>query len=128
METRFSINPPQGLLEKIIKRIRRKERVLVLRKTVIFSATLVLSVVCFVPAFKILLSNASQSGFINFFSLIFSDFSSVATYWKSFAMTLLETLPAVSLAFFMAVLLTFLQSIKSLTKNIKLIYGHRQTI
>jgi len=35
-------------------------------------------------------------------------------------MTLLEAIPALSLALFLAILLTFLQSIKSLTKYAKL--------
>jgi hypothetical protein len=52
---------------------------------------------------------------------MFSDFSSVAAYWQSFAMILLETLPAISLALFLAIILVFLQSIKSLTKDIKII-------
>ncbi|OGZ93266.1 MAG: hypothetical protein A2528_00535 [Candidatus Staskawiczbacteria bacterium RIFOXYD2_FULL_37_9] len=64
-----------------------------------------------------LLADFIQSGFINFFSLIFSDFTVVRTYWQSFAMILLETLPALSLVLFLGVLLILLQSIKSLTKN-----------
>lgn len=120
----FAVNPPSGLLEKILKRIHREERILVLRRVVLFSITLAGSILAFVPALKILLSDFSQSGFLNFFSLIFSDFPSVAAYWQSFAMILLETLPAVSLALFLAVLLTFLESVKVLTKNIKIIRSH----
>jgi len=116
-----TINPPKGLLEKILKRIHKEERLLVLRRIIIFSVMLTGSLLAFVPVLKILLSDFGQSGFINFLSLIFSDFSSVATYWQSFAMILLETLPAVSLALFLAVLLIFLQSAKSLIKNIKII-------
>jgi len=108
------------LLEKILKRIHREERLLVLRRIIIFSATLIISLLAFVPSLKMLLSDFSQSGFFNFSSLIFSDFSSVAIYWQSFAMILLETLPAVSLALFLAILLIFLESAKSLTKNIEI--------
>ena len=118
-----NIQPPKDLLEKILKRIHREERILVLRRIIIFSVTLTASLLSFVPTIKILLSDFNQSGFVNFFSLIFSDFSSVATYWQSFTLILLESLPALSLALFLAVLLTFLQSIKSLTKNIKIISG-----
>jgi len=120
-----SIEPPKGLLEKILKRIHKEERILVLRRIIIFSITLAASMLGFVPSLKILLSDFNQSGFLNFFSLIFSDFSSITTYWQSFVMILLETLPAVSLAIFLAVLLVFLQSVKSLTKNIKTIIDIR---
>jgi len=120
------MEPPNGLLEKIIKRIRKEERILVLRRIFIFSATLIVSVLGFVPSLKILLSDFNQSGFMNFLSLIFSDFSSITAYWKSFVMILLETLPALSLALFLAVLLTLLQSVKSLVKNIKIMkYGYK---
>ena len=119
MEGDFLIEPPSGLYEKIIKRIHREERVLVLRKIFIFSTTLIASVAGFFPALKMFSGDLYQSGFLHFSSLAFSDFSTVATYWQSFAIILLETLPAVSLALFLAVVLLFLQSIKSLSKNIK---------
>lgn len=107
---------PAGLFEKIIKRIHKEERLLVLRRVVLFSVTLAGSGVAFFPALNMLLSDFNQSGFLRFFSLTFTDFSTVMTYWKSFSMALLQTLPAISLALFLAVLLTFLQSIKSLIK------------
>ena len=114
-----------GLLEKVLKRIHREERLLVFRKIIIFSVTLAVSLIGLVPAVKILLSDSYQSGFTSFSSLIFSDFSAITAHWQSFAMILLETLPAASLALFLAVLLTFLESIKALTKNIKIIKNSR---
>lgn len=115
------IEPPIGLYEKIMKRIHQKERVLVLRRVIIFSTTLIISLVSFFPVVSMLMYDINQSGFLQFSSLMFSDTSSVMTYWRSFMMTLLETLPALSLALFLAVLVTFLQSIKSLTKDVKTI-------
>ena len=115
------IEPPIGLFEKIIKRIHREERLLILRRVILFSITLIGSLIGFFPALNMLLSDFNQSGFLRFFSLAFSDFSTVTTYWQSFAMILLETLPAISLALFLAVLVTFLQSIKSLSKDVKTI-------
>ena len=120
----MDIQLPKGLLERILKRIHREERLLVFRKVVIFSVMMVGSLVGFVPSLKMLLADFSQSGFINFFSLIFSDFTVVRTYWQSFAMILLETLPALSLVLFLGVLLILLQSIKSLTRNIIIIKNH----
>lgn len=119
-----NIELPEGLLEKIIKRIHKEERLLVWRRTIIFSVTFIGSLAAFVPVLKILLSNFSRSGFLKFFSLIFSDFPSVATYWQSFVMILLESLPAVSIALFLVVVLLLLQSAKSLTKDIKIIKSH----
>ena len=115
----FLIEPPTGLFEKIIKRIHKEERILILRRVIIFSTTLIISLIGLFPSFNLLLSDFNNSGFLKFLSLLFSDFSVVATYWQSFTMILLETLPAVSLALFLTVILTLLQSVKSLTRDVK---------
>lgn len=120
--------PRPELLNIVMKRLHKEERALAIRRVVIFSILLTCSIIGFVPAFNMLMSDVSQSGFYNFFSLIFSDFSVVMTYWQNFFMIILETLPALSLALFLAVILTFLQSTKLLIKDIKIIkhnYGYR---
>jgi hypothetical protein len=121
MKSNFSIEPPSGLLKKIMTCIHREERILIIRKTIISSALLICSIAVFIPSLKMFLSDISNSGFLSFFSLIFSDFSSIANYWQSFGMILLETLPAISLAIFLAVALTLFQSIWSLGKEVKTI-------
>jgi len=124
----MDIQPPKGLLKRILKRIHKEERLLAFRKVIIFSIMLTGSLVGFVPSLKMLLSDLGSSGFDSFFSLIVSDFSAVVTYWQSFTMILLETLPALSLALFLAVLLILLQSIKSLTKNLKIIKSYNLVV
>lgn len=119
MADNFQIEPPAGLLPKIMKRIRREERILLIKRVVAFSVTLVASFVAFFPVINMLVSDFTDSGFFNFFSLAFSDFSLILAYWQSFAMILLQTLPALSLALFLAVLVTFLQSARSLAKDVK---------
>ena len=124
----MDIQPPKGLLKRILKRIHKEERLLAFRKVIIFSIMLTGSLVGFVPSLKMLLSDLGSSGFDSFFSLILSDFSAVVTYWQSFTMILLETLPALSLALFLAVLLILLQSIKSLTKKLKIIKSYNLVV
>jgi len=121
MKRYLTIEPPAGLLEKILFRIKKEQRFLAIRQGIIFFVFLACSVVLFWPALIMLLSDISKSGFIYFFSLLFSDFSIVLTFWQSFIMTLLETLPAVSIAIFLAVVVIFLQSVKILAKDIKTI-------
>lgn len=117
--TNFLIEPPTGLFEKIMARIHREERFILIRRLFVFSGLLAGSLIGIIPSFKLILSEASSSGFFNFSSLIFSDFSLVVKYWQSFGMAILQTLPAVGLAIFLAVILVMLQSIKSLVKNVK---------
>lgn len=122
----MQVLPPTGLLEKILKRIHHEERVLATRRVIIFSATTLVSLPALILSAKMLLSDLAQSGFLNFFSLLFSDFSSVLAAWQSFSLILLETLPAISLTLVLAVILGLLQSIKSLRKNFKNIKSMRQ--
>ena len=118
---------PEGLLEKIMKRIRREESILVVRRTILLSVSALASFSGFIYAMKMLLTDVAKSGFLYFFSLLFSDFSVVITSWKNFSLILLETLPAITVILFLMLLLAFLLSIKSLTKNIKTI-SHLQQI
>lgn len=83
--------------------------------------TLVFSVIALISVSNSLISDFASSGFAQFFSLLFSDFSAISLYWQSFVLALLQTLPAVSLACFLALLLVFLQSLKSLVANVKII-------
>jgi hypothetical protein len=121
MKTVSCPQPSSDLCEKIIMRIHKEERILVIKSLVLFSFITVVSAVALVPIAQTLLSQLESSGFLQFSSLMFSDFSLVLVYWKSFAMIILETLPALSIALLLAFLLTLLQSTISLAKNIRLI-------
>ena len=115
------MNPPKGLLEKILKHIHRQERILVVRRIIIFSVMLLASLFELAPSFKTLLFDFNKSGFMSFLSLAFTDFSSIIAHWQSFAMILLETVPAISIVLFLAVLLIFLESLRYLVKNVRVI-------
>jgi hypothetical protein len=121
---KIETKPPKELLEKIITRIHDEESFLVFRTNILFSIILVLSLIWLVPAFKMLLSDMNQTGFLKFLSLAVSDYSLVVMCWKSFSMILLETLPTISLGIFLFIVLAILQSFKLLVKNIKLIKNH----
>jgi hypothetical protein len=114
-----NLEPSPELFLKVMKRIRREERVLAFKKIVFLSILLLASGIAFVPSIKMLAQEIQNSGFIQFASLAFSDFGIIKTYWQSFTLSILQTIPALSLALCLSVLVTFLQSIKSLSKNIK---------
>lgn len=119
--------PPAGLFEKIIFRIRREQRLLTLkRRLMIFSFGMVISLAVFIPAFKMVQTEISESGFLQFFSLLFSDFGIITTYWRNFVLTLLETIPAMSLALLFATIFIFLESLKFWARDIKLIFRPKQ--
>jgi ABC-type spermidine/putrescine transport system permease subunit I len=116
----MKIEAPEGLLDKILARIHGEKRLLgVKRRLAVFSIGAAGSAAAFIPVFKMAQLEISNSGFLQFFSLLFSDFGAVAVYWHSFTLSLLETLPAMSLAVFLAITLLFLESLKFLAKDIK---------
>ena len=62
----------------------------------IFSFMGFASLLGLVPVFKILLNDLTQSGFYEYFSLIFSDGGSMLAYWKELFLSLAESLPIFS--------------------------------
>lgn len=113
------LEPPKGLFGKIIRRIHREQRLLILKKIIIFSVAFAGSFLMLGISLKMLAADVSQSGFFNLSLLAFSDFSIVIQYWKNFGLALLETLPAVSIALFFAGIVLFLETLKSFIKNVK---------
>ncbi len=110
---------PEGLVEKAMSRIHKERQQKARRRFFVFAASLVMSLVAMVPVFALAKASFVESGFVRFFSLLFSDFQVVAGDWRNFGAILLETLPVASTVYLFAVLFWFLGSTKSLIKNIK---------
>jgi ABC-type spermidine/putrescine transport system permease subunit I len=125
--SRFTtIEPPEGLLGKIMERIRQEKHLLaVKRRLVVIFLGFAASAAALIPVFNLARTDLAQSGFLQFFSLAFSDFGIIIAYWQSFAMSLLETIPAISLAMFFAVIFMFLGSLKLLARDVKIVYGYQ---
>jgi hypothetical protein len=125
--SRFTtIEPPAGLLDKIIERIKREKHLLALKRRLVFiSLGAIASLSALIPVFKLVQADINQSGFLQFLSLAFSDFGVVINYWQTFIMSLLETIPAITLAMFFSVILVFLWSLKLLARDIKIVYGYQ---
>lgn len=113
------INPPAGLQQKILERLRQAQKRAIFWRLIFFSSTTILSLVALVPVLQTAYARLIESGFTRFFSLLFSDFTLITSFWRSFAMSLLETLPIMSLVVILIVLAVFLESIKLLDKETK---------
>lgn len=121
-----SPEPPEGLFEQIMRRVHKEERLLAVKRMIVFSLGLIGSAIAFFPALQTMRGVFAESGFMEFFSLLFSDAGLVMTYWQNFIMTLLESLPVISLSIFLAVIFVFLESFKFLAMDIKFIFTSRQ--
>jgi len=119
--TKFSIEPKSGFLDEVCSQIHKKERSFYIKRIVIFSSILSICALVFVPTLKMLISDINSSGFLQFILLIFYDTTIIAKFWKNFILVLAGSLPAISLAMFLAVVLGIMQSAKYLSRDIQFI-------
>ncbi len=104
--------PPPGLLSKIMFRIRKEEvRALRLRFAA-FALVFAGSAAGLIPAFRAVRISAAESGFTQFLSLALSDFRLVSAYWQDLGLALAESLPVVSAAALLVLVLAALTSLK----------------
>lgn len=119
----MKLEPPEYLFDKIMNRIKRERQLLNLRKRlIIFSTGAAGSIMAFIPALNAVRANLAESGILHFISLVFSDFTIVVTLWKEFAFSILESLPIISIAIFLATIFMFLGCIKFLSQDIAIIF------
>jgi hypothetical protein len=83
-----------------------------------FAFTGLASLAGLVPVLKILSNDLTRSGFYEYFSLIFSDTSSILSFWKEFTFSLSESLPVMSIIFTLSLLFVCFLSARYLIKQI----------
>jgi len=112
------IEPPSGLLQKIMARIQAERRLMSLKKRIIiFSLILIISLVGVIFISKITVSAAHASGFVSFLSLIFSDLHIVLVNWQTYSLTLLESFPVFGVMGILAAVLILMESLKYLVED-----------
>ncbi len=108
----------RGILARIDFEKRRSARI----RLAFFGFIAMASFIAMIPSFQYIAREFSQSGFYQYFSLIFYDGDAVLSSWKEFALSLAETIPAMEITIFLAVVLSFLISIKLAVRNVGLDY------
>ncbi len=115
--------PPEGLFDKIMQRIHKEQLFLTLkRRIILFSMALAGSAAALISTFRILQTGLVESGFMEFLSLFFSDFGVVTAQWQNFTLALMEALPAVSIAAFLAAIFIFLEALKFLIRDMRVVF------
>ena len=76
------------------------------------------SIAGLVPVIKMLLTDLSQSGFYEYFSLIFSDSGTIFLYWKELILSLVESLPIMSIIYTLSLLFIVFLSLRYLMKQV----------
>ncbi|MFA5368981.1 MAG: hypothetical protein WC303_03240 [Candidatus Paceibacterota bacterium] len=119
---KLDIEPPAGLFIKVLNRIEAEERIMLLKRRIfIFSCAGFGSLIGLIFSFNFVRKAMVNSGFGDFFSLIFSDSMIVLNYWQNFFLTLLESFPIIEAIFFLGIVLLLLQLTKLISRDVKVI-------
>jgi hypothetical protein len=115
--------PAERLFSQIMAGVSlEKQRQLSRRKLFIFSAFFGLTLLASVPVLQMFISDLNYSGFGDYLRLALTDFSSVLIYWQDWTLSILESLPALSLAALMVIVAGLLISLKNILANAKNFY------
>lgn len=112
------IQPRADLYDRIINKIDREERRIILkRRLIIESFSLVVSFFVFIPLTMKLLADITASGLTQFLSLLFSDFAIVMANIGDYALSLLESAPVLSLSLSLTAMLALVFSLAKLADS-----------
>jgi hypothetical protein len=114
---------PSGLEEKILLRIREKERAKIKRGFIFGCAGALLGLASFVPTAVSLSAAAAKSGFFQTFSLLFSDSGTVMKFLSDFIYSLLDSVPFTETLVFLAVVLVLIVSARAIFMDSKKLFG-----
>lgn len=112
---------PSGLCNSVIQHIVAYERKVAKRKCIAQGVLSAASLVGGVVIFNAVVQSFAQSGFYQYFQLIFSGDSEVLTYWKELSMSLVESVPLVGTIVFLAVFGIFIWSAGNTAKNARVL-------
>ena len=116
LNAKYEENPnlAQNIWNSIIVQNKRIARL----KLWAFSSIGLASLIGLIPAWHLLSNNLTQSGFYEYFSLAFSNGSSLLSYWKEFTLSIAESLPVMSIVLSLSLVFVFFLSLKFATKQI----------
>lgn len=109
----FSAQPSEDFCGRLMSRIAHYEKRRAQRMMCVTGALLLLASVALIPAVVYTAQELSQSGFWQYFLLVFSDSGVVARSWREFVSSLIETAPVFGFTLVLLSMFVFLVSIKS---------------
>lgn len=111
---------PEWLVGDAMLQIRaKKKKGATYMRIFLFGSMTLIASITFVLVSREFYSEFSQSGFLQFISLLFSDAKVVATYWQDFLMSLAESLPVFATVGILGSVFLFLFSMRQLLLNVR---------
>jgi hypothetical protein len=115
---RAELATDEHLGEKVWLAITLRDKRVVRIKLWTFAFVILSSFALLIPTFKILGSDLAQSGFFEYFSLIFQGNGLLLSYWKELSFSILESLPVVSVIFTFSLIFICYLSMKHFMRQI----------
>lgn len=119
---------PAGLQDFVLARIDSEARRMSRVRLAMFVPLVFISSVAVVASFQYLASETAQSGMSEYVSIIFSDGSTMLSYWREFLFALVEQAPIFGATLFLGAVLALLGSLKSAFRNAQIIFYPNQLI
>jgi hypothetical protein len=110
--------PLAELKDKIWRKIVTRDKRIAYLKLISFSSVGIVSLMGFIPMWKMLANDFTQSGFYEYLSLALSKGGIFSSFWKEFIFTLAESLPTMSIVFSLTLVFIFLLSLRYVVKQI----------
>ena len=117
MAQEYDFEPPERLYGNILIRIEREKIRAARIRFAVLGTTALASTLALIPAYQYAASEFTQSGFLQYLSVVFSDSSIAAVYWKEFALTLAESAPVLGATILLSVIFALLGSFALTIKN-----------
>ncbi|MFA6364836.1 MAG: hypothetical protein WCW78_00340 [Candidatus Paceibacterota bacterium] len=119
--------PSKGLVDRIIATAAYKNKKRAQVKLIYNAFIFALSIVLFIPAIQYLGREATQSGFFQYGSLMFSDGTVIAVFWKELSLSLAESFPVFGSLATLSVGFAFLFALRGIiTNKVGLVASHHQ--
>lgn len=122
----MSSNMEKRITDEVMQRISHRRLAKARLAATLYGVTTILGIVLVVPAVSYTISLAEQSGFMNYLSLIVSDSAAMASAWKPFILSVLESAPVVGTVLVLASVLVFGYSLMKLTSDINRIKSYHR--
>ncbi len=114
----MELTPKADLYDRVIKRINREEQLMLLKRKLILQASgFFITLPAFLFLGQKLLVDLADSGLSQFLSLLISDFNIIMANLGDYALTLLESAPALSPFLALSALLVFVFNLAKLTDS-----------
>lgn len=114
------IDPPRGLFSAILARIAQESRRAARFRLAMFSTVVVASGAALIPTLSYTMQEFRVSGFYDYVSLLFSDYTVASAHWQEISLSVVESLPSVAILLILSISITLIWSLRRAVPNARI--------